>query len=422
MRGRRSGRVWVVALLACAAAALASEAAAVTLFVRSDSQFAAAASALERRGGTIVLGRRAYGTLVIGPRSARPLVVVGRPGTRVERVLFDRTQRVKFGRVTVAPRRRDAWVTVSDSAHIDLHHLVVTAQGTNRSASVELPGSGHVRIRQSKFNHCGDRSSHWVFCIAPRETASNVVIEDNRFRDCLGCDFIHGRFGSSLTIRRNRFDRALPCRIRHERCSHQDHIELFAGSGLRVEGNRFGVFRFGGAQLNLATRLDRVRVVNNVFLGTDPRLPGFRAKRAIIVGTRANPLVPRDVRILNNTILTGAGVRRTASIRVSHWYDQVARDERPLIANNVVAVAWPRQWACLGARRWVRNVILHGAPCAASDRVGDAGLDEKGRPTAASTLLIGQANPRYAPPTDFAGRPRSGPYAPPEIGAFEYVP
>jgi hypothetical protein len=406
-----------------AACLLAPDAGAVTISVRSGAQFQAAVATLERSGGTIVLERHVYRSLVVGPRSSRRLRIVGRPGARVVRIHFDRTRNVSLGRVTIAPGARDAHVLVEGSSGVDLHDLVVTAVGTRRAASIELPRSRYVSIRRSTFNHCGDRVPYWVFCISPRPTASHVRIEDNRFHDCLGCDFIHGRFRSDLTIRRNTFDRALPCAIRHVRCAHQDHIELFAGERLLVDSNRFGAYRIGGAQLYIANQVDYARIVNNLFVGTDPQVPGHRSRFALVVGTRINRRVPRHVEIVNNTILTGAGVARYAdSIRVSHHYGDVPHAARPLVANNVIAVYKPNNWACRGARRSVRNVILRGAACSPSDRVGRPDLDANGRPTAASTLLIGRADPRLAPRRDLDGRPRRGPNAPPEIGAFEYVP
>jgi hypothetical protein len=58
-----------------------------------------------------------------------------------------------------------------------------------------------------------------------------------------------------LTIRGNRFERALPCAIGRIRCGHQDLIELFGRRRLRVEDNYFGVYEVGGAQLiDRATR------------------------------------------------------------------------------------------------------------------------------------------------------------------------
>ena len=55
----------------------------------------------EASGGTIVLRPRLYQELVIRWRGRKLLRIVGTPGTRVERVVFDRASRVSFGNVTV---------------------------------------------------------------------------------------------------------------------------------------------------------------------------------------------------------------------------------------------------------------------------------------------------------------------------------
>ena len=119
-----------------------------------------------------------------------------------------------------------------------------------------------------------------------------MVIEGNRFHDCRGCDFVHGRFGSNLTIRGNRFDRALPCRMDAYRCGHNDLVQLFSGRRLRVERNRFGVYRQGGAQLYLTNDVDHATIVNNLFVGTDPRVPGYRARMGVIVGSATSKRLP----------------------------------------------------------------------------------------------------------------------------------
>ena len=67
-----------------------------------------------------------YHRLVVGPRSWRPLRIVGTRGVRVGTLRLDGTQRVSFGRVTVAPVAGDAGIEVWRSRHVTLHDLVVT--------------------------------------------------------------------------------------------------------------------------------------------------------------------------------------------------------------------------------------------------------------------------------------------------------
>jgi hypothetical protein len=390
-------------------------------YVGSEAEFAAAVAARSSAGGTVVLLPGAYGRLVLGPRSSRLLRVVGSRRVRVERLLLDGTQHVSIGPLTIAPRTQDALVEVGASAHVDLHDLLVTAQGTRFSASVLVPDSRDVTIRRSVFTHCGDRSPAFANCVLLYRWSHGVTVEDDWFHDCYGCDFVHGRFGSDLTIRRNRFERSLPCRMDRHRCGHQDLVELFAGRRLRVEANRFGVYRGGGAQLYLTGPIDHVAIVDNVFVGTDPRVPGYHARMGMVIGSRGPPDlgVPHNVRIVNNTILTGA--RRSdgylGSLRMSSRYGALPRRERPLLANNVIGYlesTWP---VCSAVRDSTANLVVHGTECSFSDMSAPADLDGRGRPTADS-LVVDAADPRYAPPTDITGR-RRGPL--PDIGAYEYL-
>ena len=324
-----------------------------TILVGSDVAFAAAAARLRRSGGRIVLRPRLYRHLVIGPRSGRELRIVGSRGTRVERILLWRTTRVSLGHLTIGPIGGDARIELQEARDIDLHDLVVTAKGSSHSASIFVAHARHVTIRRSIFTHCGDFSPDFVNCVTLNRGAHNVVIEDNRFHDCRGCDFIHGRFGSWLTIRRNRFDRALPCHMGRYRCGHNDLVQLFAGQWLRVEDNRFGVYRDGGAQLYLTDDLDHATIVNNVFVGTDPRVPGYSARMAIVIGANESKRLPYYAKIVNNTILTGYRRRDgyAGSIRMSSKYGGVRRWKRPIVANNVIALLQTSWRVCAASQR-----------------------------------------------------------------------
>lgn len=424
----------VLTLVVLAAAPAAEPAASKTIRVRNDKQLRAAVFRLANSGGTIRLLPNAYRRLIVRPRSSRPLRIVGTRGVRIEHVVFDRTKNVSLGRVRISPLAQHAVVELLDSKHIELHDLVVSAQGTELSASVAVHRSRYVTIRRSTFTHCGDRSattaigqgysSGYSFCVMLFRRSRHVTVEDNWFHDCHGCDFIHGRFGSNLTIRRNRFERALPCNFRllgHARCGHQDLIALFAGRWLRVERNYFGLYKYGGAQLYLTGPVDHVSVANNLFVGTDPRLPGYRSRMALIVGAKSSDRLPRFVEIVNNTILTGFkridGYEGSLRISRAYRYGGYSRRERPLIVNNVIGLL--RTWGrvCFGARGSVSNVVVRGHRCSRSDEVGRVYLDRRGRPTARSQLLIDRANPSHAPSFDMTGRQR-GPA--PDIGAYEY--
>jgi hypothetical protein len=424
MSATRTSVSALLAVVVLAAAPAAESAKSKTIRVRNDRQFQAAVFRLRNSGGTIRLLPNHYRLLVVPPRSGRPLRIIGGRGVRIERVVFDRTKNVSLARVKISPRREHAIVEVNHSKHIDLDRLVVTARGTDLSSSVTAWRSRSVRIRRSTFTHCGDRSVEWSNCLTFFRRTQQITVEDNWFHDCYGCDFIHGRFGSNLTIRRNRFERALPCRFRllgRARCGHQDLIQLFAGTGLRIERNHFGVYKYGGAQLSLTGPIDHVSIANNVFVGTDSRIPGYQSRIAIIIGVKGSDRLPRFVEVVNNTILTGFkridGYAGSLRISRAYRYGGYSRRERPLIANNVIALL--RTWGrvCFGARGSISNVIIRGHRCSRTDEVGPVNLDRGGRPTLRSQLLIDTANARHAPPHDMTGRRRG---LAPDIGAYEF--
>ena len=414
----------VLALVVLSAAPAAEPAASKTIRVRNDAQFQAAVSRLANSGGTIRLLPNFYRTLVVPPRSGRWLRIIGRPGVRIERMVFDRTRHVSLARVRISPRTQHAIVEVNGSKHIHLHRLVVTAQGTRLSASVTAWASRLVTISRSTFTHCGDLSAEWSNCVMLFRRTHQVTVEDNSFHDCYGCDFIHGRFGSHLTIRRNRFERALPCRFRllgRVRCGHQDLVQLFAGRWLKVERNHFGVYKYGGAQLSLTGPVDHVSIANNVFVGTDPRVPGYQSRMALIIGVKGSDRLPRFVEVVNNSILTGFkridGYAGSLRMSRAYRYGGYSRRERPLLVNNIIGLL--RTWGrvCFGARGSISNVVVRGHGCSRSDKGGRVYLDRRGRPTARSRLLIDRANARHAPTYDMTGRRRG---RAPDIGAYEF--
>jgi hypothetical protein len=327
---------------------------------------------------------------------------------------------VSFGRVRVGPIRGNALVQVRGSRHVVLHDLVVSARRTGRSASVLLASGRHIAIRDSDFSHCSDRVRKFVNCVTLYRWTHDVALADNRFHDCYGCDFVHGRFGSDLTLSGNRFDRALPCSYGRYRCGHQDLVQLFAGRRLRVAGNRFGVYREGGAQLYLTNAVDNATIVNNVFVGTDPKVPGYRARMGIVLGANRSKRVPYHARILNNTILTGWKRRDgyVGSLRMSSRYGGVPRWKRPVIANNVIALLETPGRVCLAAKTFVANVVVRGRTCSDANHVGSAGVDWLGRPVRGSRVIDG-ADASLAPRVDASGRPRG---RSPDIGALEYRP
>jgi hypothetical protein len=416
---RRPAILLCVALAAALLAAERADARGRTIRVANEQQFHRAERKLARTGGTIVLRPRLYRRLTVSARSNRPLRIVGTRGARVEDVYLYGTRRVSLGRVTIGPIRGDALVEVWHSRDVLLHDLTVRGRG-RLFAKVLLGHGKRLTVRDSDFAHCGDRAPDFVNCVTLYRWTHDVLLEGNRFHDCRGCDFVNGRFGTRLTIRGNTFDRALPCSMGWYRCRHNDLVQLFAGRRLRVEGNRFGVYRDGGAQLYLTDRVDYATVVNNVFRAADPRVPGYRARMGIVVGSNASRRLPHYARIVNNTILSGSRRRDgyAGSIRMSSRYGGVPRWMRPIVANNVLGLLETPGRVCGFSQRFVANVVLQGRSCAEDGVVGPAGIDGSGRPRAGSPLIDG-ANRHFAPERDATGRLRSGR---PDIGAFEYRP
>ena len=101
---------------------------------------------------------------------------------------------------------------------------------------------------------------------------------------------------------------------------------------------------------------------------------------------------------------------------MSSKYGSVQPRKRPILANNVIGLLKRRTHLCSAARVFVRNVVIKGTSCSASDSVGPADLDGGGRPRQTSSV-VDAALRRYAPRTDSTGRRRAGA---PDIGALEY--
>lgn len=416
-----------VALVALAAAASLAPAPAASVAVGDEAGFAAAVARFRTSGGTIVLRRGLYADLTIGPRGPGRLELRAAAGVQVERLLLRRTRNVHLTGLRVAPAGGHARVYVWGSHGVSFDRLVVAGTSVRR-ASVSVVRSARVRFREGAFSRCGEgKPPDAGYCVRLVDT-SGVAIVASRFRDCFGCDFVHGLRAAGLTIRGSTFRRARVGRCGRSvaRCPHQDLVQLAWGRDVLIDGNRFGVFeRPGAAQLYLTGGIRGVRVTNNLFLASDPRLPGVRPPTGIWAGNRVAVDVPRRVVIENNTILSGsprvlrhdAGATTTSILLSPLYGTQVPLNERPVVANNVLAFVDRGLYKCVQVRISVRNVVANGPRCSASDQVGDPVLDSRGRPTAGSTLVIDRAHRAYATQRDIEGSLRG---ARPDVGAYEY--
>jgi hypothetical protein len=416
------------AMLAVLAAAVSPvPAPAVSVAVHDESGFAAAAARFRTSGGTIVLRRGLYADLSIGPRGPGRLVVRAGPGAQVKRLLLHGTRDVRLTGLRIAPAGGPARLYVWGSRGVGFERLAVTGTSAWR-ANASVVRSARVRFVGGAFARCGEgKPPDAGYCIRLVDTAG-VTIASSRFRDCFGCDFVHGLRNSGLTIRGSSFRRARVGRCGHSvvRCPHVDLVQLAGGRDVVIDRNRFGVYeRPGAAQVYLTGGIRRVRVTNNLFLASDAQLPAVHPPTGLWVGNRVADDVPRRVVIENNTILSGrprllphdAGATTTSILLSPLYGTRIALDERPVVANNVLAFVDRGAYKCAQVRISVANVVRTGPRCSASDQVGDPSLDRTGRPTAASTLVIDRADRGYATWRDIEGSPR-GPR--PDVGAFEY--
>ena len=65
---------------------------------------------------------------------------------------------------------------------------------------------------------------------------------------------------------------------------------------------------------------------------------------------------------------------------MSSMYGIVPRRDRPVVANNVIALLGAPHHVCAEVQRSLRNVILAGGGCSSTDVLGKAYLDAAGRP------------------------------------------
>jgi hypothetical protein len=296
-----------------------------------------------------------------------------------------------------------AAVLIASSTRVALRGVSFDGVGEDQGAGlVTRPDDSDVTVRGGEFTNCGLGAA----CIATG--ASRLRVVENNFHDCLDCDFIRG--GGGAEIRSNLFDRAVAgsCDGGALLCHHNDHVQITGGGPWTIVANRFGDRDQGAASvfvsaLSGSEPIHDVRVVSNLFKGD----AGYFAV-LIGPGAQATPL-PTRVSIVNNTILSGS----SGGVRLAPELATQALPERPLVANNIIAVEG--QWECLRAR-FDSNLVLGGMGCA-GDASGDAHLTDEGLPTPSSTLVIDQADPTVAPPRDFLDLPRVGS---PDRGAFEF--
>jgi hypothetical protein len=249
-----------------------------------------------------------------------------------------------------------------------------TFAGTDgRFARIRLSSARQVTIAASDFTACGVG----LACVLLTGGNRNVRVVGSGFHDCVGCDFVRGRFAASMTLRGNTFSGALSggC-VTLVGCNHQDLVQLDGGRGLHVEDNTFGVYEFGAAQLFVRSGVG-VTIRGNVFEPADPGPLGLANLNAIVLGTHLG-WAPRRVLIEGNDILAGGprpdfytppGV--ATSVLLWPAFDALPLEDRPVVRGNTIGVSEAPEWFCARLRESQGNRILRGVGCSETDTTGD---------------------------------------------------
>lgn len=359
-----------LAALTCLAFATPANAA---VHVNTTAEARAAIDRIGNRAGTIVLERGRYGKIVVGPRSskARWLTVRAEPGALTKHLVVARAHRVKL----VGLRVTNYWggaglLYVTRSSQVRLEGISVAGRPGN-VARIRVAWSGTVSVKGSELSACGEGA----VCLGLR-SSSNVTVSGNIFRDCLGCDFVGISRVTGMRLAGNTLDRALPgpcmgpttsadaelAAVDPPGCNHQDLVQVIGAYDLTIEGNRFGAYDYGAAQLYVSGQYgaDNIVIRDNHFLAADPTVPGLVPVNGLIVG---NPPgfrgLPSRVLIEGNTIESGAprdpgrylywqGVAN--SLIVSEGYLDWPVDERPVVVGNTFATMSAPELVCATAQ------------------------------------------------------------------------
>jgi hypothetical protein len=372
-----------------------------------------AALAVARPGDVIRLADRAYpaGLVVYGAQYAGMVQIVGSRSAVLGSLLVKDDSNVTVSGLTIEPPAGGppALLTVKNSTGIVIDSVLVDGRDESIGATLDLQSTAsNVTVQNSELTDCGSMGT----CVLPG--ASGLLLQGNSFHDCLDCDFVRGlAYGAGVTISGNSFDRAVRGSCAGGPCNHNDHVQILGGGPWTIVGNRFGDRNAGAASVYVSTAAnDHSYPVHDVLVD-DNLLAGDAGLRGVWIGAGAGggAGVPRNVQIVNNTILSGTD---NGVFLPPGWLRQPAA-ARPLVANNVIAFG--RATGCGGAA-FSSNLVEQGATCPGStDLTGAANLDASGRPTVESTRLVDAADPEYAPLLDYDGLPRVGL---PDIGAFEW--
>jgi hypothetical protein len=390
----------VATLLAAAcgcALAGAPAARSATIPVTDPASFASAIASAQS-GDTISLAPGMYPTLTVQHRKFKnPVQIVGTRDVQIGEIDFANSKGIVLSGVTITPVanvRAMVWVT-NNSSQITIDNVLFNGQTQALGAFLKTdPGTSDVTLQHSELTNCGQKGK----CVDLG--ATNLQVLNNNFHDCLSCIFIKGS-GDGALVRGNTFQGTGPgsCVGGEASCPHNDEIAIFGGGPWTIVGNRFGDMKQGTAQIYVQSGnhpTHDVLIADNIFGGDAPY--------AVRVGTGGGPQPPSNVRIVNNTMLSG----HLNSLRLNDEWSGLAN--KPVVANNVMASL--AQANCPRGV-FVSNLVMSGNACGGD--VGPANLDPNDAPTPSSTLVINRANPSYAPPIDYYGNSPLG-----DRGAVKY--
>jgi hypothetical protein len=354
-------------------------------------------------GGTIHLAAGTFPQFTLtGHRYSAPVTIVGAGrSTVMNGIMIFNSANLAFQGVRFAPAGRSATVNVDTSSGVSFSHVTFDGQSETLGANLQVQSrAANVSVTDSAFTLCGSGRA----CVIAHGTGISVL--RNSFDQMIDSDGVRG-VGSNVTITANTFDHAL----RGSGENHNDFVQIMGGGPWSITRNKFGDRNHGGGQVflkpsngNARAPIHDVNVASNIFYGNMPF--------AMQVGP-GNGLVPpaSNVSIVNNTILSGTA----GAIRLVPELAQLPVAQRPVIANNIEAVN-SSGYCAPRARTTSRNLVVSGQPCP-GDLTGNPALGPLYQPTSASVKVIGQADPRYAPPTDYVGHPHG---VHPDIGAIYF--
>lgn len=366
----------------------------------SDPASFAAALASAQPGDVIQLANTTFPRLTISQRYATPVTVEGSGSTVVGGFSITGARNVTIEGLTVSLQGgASAASTITNSLGIRFDQVKFIGASQGGGAGLDISSnSSSITISNGEFTLC--RS----FCLKPNGTA--ITVTGTSFHDCYNCDMVRGG-GSGITLSGDQFLRALKGA---GGTNHNDLIQIMGGGPWTITDDLFGPHEFGAAQVyvnpnphNASNPIHDITIASNIFNGSS----GYAIR--IGVGSASAVGRPTGVKIVNNTIMSG----RLSSILLLPGWASSAPAAQPIVANNILALQAAGQCALA---TWSRNLNLSGSPCP-GDIAGQVALEADGVPTTASPLIVGRANPQYAPATDYYGHPRSA--VSPTIGAIE---